>query len=78
MVMGMCMLRKRKPYGEYPACDHLNVALRYLLDSADKNRIPIEEIVYAIEKSNGYFYDDVKNALAQNNILWYGERKDND
>lgn len=37
----------------------------------------IKQIVYAIEKSNGYFFDDVKNDLAQNNILWYRERKDN-
>jgi hypothetical protein len=75
MVMGMKLFSKRKPYGEYPACDHLNVALRYLLDRADENRIPIEEIVYAISKSNGYFYDDVKDALMENNILWYGERR---
>jgi transcriptional/translational regulatory protein YebC/TACO1 len=75
--MGMWMFRKRKPYGEYPACDHLNVALRYLLDSADKNRIPIEEIVYAITKSNGYFYDDVKDALTKNNFYGFGEREDN-
>lgn len=76
--MGMKLFKKRKPYGEYPACSHLNVALRYLLDSADENRIPIEEIVYAITKSDGYFFDDVRDALMGNNILWYGERKEND
>lgn len=76
--MVMRMFRKRKPYGEYPACEHLNVALQYLLDRADENRIPIEEIVYAISKSNGYFFDDVKNELVENNILWFGERKDNE
>ena len=70
------MFRRRNPYGEYPACSHLNVALRKLLDRADENRVAIEEIVYAITKSNGYIHDDVKNALAKNNILWYGERKD--
>lgn len=76
--MGMWMFRKRKPYGEYPACDHLNCALRKLLGNAEENRVAIEEIVYAITKSNGYIYDDVKNALVKNNILWYGERKDNE
>ena len=75
--MVMRVFRSRKPLGEYPACEHLNVALRYLLDSADENRIPIEEIVYAISKSNGYFFDDVKNELVENNILWFRERKDN-
>ena len=71
----MKLFKKRKQYGEYPACEHLNVALRYLLDSADENRIPIEEIVYAITKSGGYFFDDVKDALMESNILWYGERR---
>lgn len=72
------MFKKQKMLGEYPACDHLNIALRKLLGSADENRVAIEEIVYAITKSNGYFCDDVKNALVKNNILWYGERKDNE
>ena len=76
MVMGM--FRKRKPFGEYPACDHLNCALRKLLDSAEENSVAIEEIVYAITKSNGYIYDDVKDALTKNNVLWFGERKDNE
>ena len=71
------MFRRRNPYGEYPACSHLNVALRKLLDRADENRVAIEEIVYAITKSHGYIHDDIENALVKNNILWYGERKDN-
>ena len=74
----MGMFRKRKLFGEYPACDHLNCALRKLLGSADENRVAIEEIVYAITKSNGYIYDDVKDALTKNNVLWFGERKDNE
>ena len=76
MVMGM--FRKRKPFAEYPACDHLNIALRALLDNADENRFAIEEIVFAITKANGYFYDNVKDLLRKNNVLWFGERKDND
>ena len=73
----MGMFRKRKPFAEYPACDHLNIALRTLLDNADENRVAIEEIVYALTKSYGYIYDDVKDALTKNNVLWFGERKDN-
>lgn len=76
--MGMRMFRKRNPYGEYPACDHLNIALRELLDSADEIRGAIEEIVFAITKSNGYIPDDVKEALTKNNVLWFGERKDHE
>lgn len=70
------MFRKRKRFGEYPACDHLNIALQKLLGNADENRSAIEEIVYAITKSNGYIYDDVKDALTKNNVLWYGERRE--
>ena len=72
----MRIFRRLNPYGEYPACGHLNVALRKLLEKADENRVAIEEIVYAITKSQGYIYDDVKNALVKNSILWFGERKD--
>ena len=71
------MFKKQKMLGKYPACDHLNCALRKLLGSADENRVAIEEIVYAITKSNGYIYDDVKDSLKKNNVLWFGERKDN-
>lgn len=48
---------------EYPACDHLNVALDYLLKNAEENRRAIEEICYAIVKAGGYFYAHVANAL---------------
>ena len=70
----MKLFRTRKPIGEYPACDHLNLALIKLLCNVDENRLAIEEIVFAITKSNGYFYGDVREALAINNILWFGER----
>ena len=74
----MNLFRKQKPFDEYPACDHLNIALRILLDNADENIGAIEEIVFAITKANGYFYDNVKDLLRKNNVLWFGERKDND
>ena len=70
------MFKKRKPYGEYPACDHLNIALQKLLDSADENRVAIKEILYAITKSNGYFYDNVKDALLKKGFTVYGERRE--
>lgn len=57
------MFKKRKMLGKYPACDHLNIALLKLLDSADENRGAIEEILYAIAKSNGYLYANVNDAL---------------
>ena len=35
------MFKKRKRLGEYPACDHLNIALIKLLENADENRVAI-------------------------------------
>lgn len=50
----------------YPECDHLNVALRFLLREPEKNKTAIEEIYCALMKTNGYFYNDVKKSLLEN------------
>lgn len=50
----------------YPECDHLNIALRFLLKKPEENKAAIEEIYFTIVKTNGYFYDDVKEALKEN------------
>ena len=70
------MFKKRKMLGEYPACDHLNIALMKLLETTDENRVAIQEIMYAITKSNGYFYDCVKDALLKKGFAVYGERSE--
>lgn len=46
-----------KSISRYPACDHLNMALWYLLKNPAENRDAIGEIAYAISKSGGYIYD---------------------
>jgi transcriptional/translational regulatory protein YebC/TACO1 len=61
--------------GEYPACDHLNIALMKLLENADENKVAIQEILYAITKSNGYFYDHVKDELLKKGFAVYRERR---
>lgn len=53
---------KNRNWG-YPECDHLNVALRLLLESPFPDHKAIREICYAIIKANGYFYEDVKEML---------------
>ena len=70
------MFKKRKMLGEYPACDHLNIALKKLLENTDENRVAIQEILYAITKSNGYIYDYVKDALLEKGFAVYGERRE--
>lgn len=48
---------------EYPACDHLNIAILHLLNEDAKIEAAIEEICLAIEKSGGYFYGVVEEEL---------------
>lgn len=57
---------KIKRIFEYPECDHLNIALRFLLKDPERNRVAIEEIYFALKRTNGYFYDDVKESLYEN------------
>lgn len=59
------MLTKKKNsiFGRYPSCDHLNNALRYLKDGDRDNAIL--EIIFAIEKANGYFYEDIASFAEQ-------------
>lgn len=53
---GMNTKKKNSLLGKYPSCDMLNNALRFLRDG--NTDCAIEEIVFAIEKANGYFYED--------------------
>lgn len=48
----------------YPECEHLNIALRFLLKNPEQNKLAIEEIYFALMKTNGYFYEDVALNLA--------------
>ncbi len=61
--------------GTYPACDHLNCALGYLLDDAEENRTAIEEICYAITKSGGYFYSQIASMLTIQGFGHFVSRK---
>lgn len=61
----MKLLQRFKNWA-YPECDHLNIALRFLLKKPEENKLAIEEIYFALRKTNGYFYDDVKKALYEN------------
>lgn len=59
------LLRQFKKKWTYPECDHLNIALRFLLRKPEENKAAIEEIYFALRKANGYFYDDVKEKLEE-------------
>lgn len=56
---------KNTRFGMYPACDHLNCALHFLMKNPDNKAIAIEEILYAIFKANGYLYEHLKPELKE-------------
>lgn len=53
----MNIKKKNALFGKYPSCDMLNNALRFIqngeIDAA------CSEIIFAIEKAGGYFYEDI-------------------
>lgn len=69
------MLTKKKNafFGQYPSCDHLNNALRYLKDGDEDTAIL--EIVFAIEKADGYFYEDVAPFVKQKRSEYRNQNK---
>ena len=54
-----------KLISRYPACEHLNMALWYLLKKPEENREAISEIVYAILKSCGYINESLEKTLKE-------------
>lgn len=49
--------KKNALFGRYPSCDMLNDALRLMRDG--KTESACEEIIFAIEKADGYFHEDI-------------------
>ena len=49
--------KKNALFGRYPSCDMLNNALRFIHEG--KIDAACQEIVFAIEKADGYFYEDI-------------------
>lgn len=58
-------------FGEYPSCDHLNNAIRFLLKG--NTHEAIEEIEQAIYKANGYFHEDIEKLLTEHKETNDGE-----
>lgn len=60
--------KKNALFGRYPLCDMLNNALRFIhegkIDSA------CEEIVFAIEKADGYFHEDIVPIVENVKSYW--------
>lgn len=65
----MLFKKKQNKMRGYPACDHLNNALRRLLQAPFIDEYAIEEICWAIKKSGNYFKSDVNKMLYDNGFL---------
>jgi hypothetical protein len=53
---------------KYPACEHLNMALWYLLKKPEENRDAIGEIVYAIVKSRRVYSRLLRKIIERNGV----------
>lgn len=63
---------KNSIYGQYPSCDMINNALRFLLDCKIEDQdihCAISELKFAILKADGFFHKDVKEKLIQRGFL---------
>ena len=58
-------------FGQYPCCDFLNRALRYLLKEENPNEKAINEICWAIFRADGYFFEDVEALLKEKQMFRY-------
>lgn len=65
------LLRRKtnRQLAKYPACEHLNQALWFLLKNPETNREAIGEIVYAIVKSGGYIHEIYEEALKEMGVI---------
>ncbi len=52
---------KNAIFGKYPCCDHVNNAIRFILDG--KTDAAMEELVQCIYKSDGYLHEDLQEKV---------------
>ena len=60
--------KKNALFGRYPSCDMLNNALRYIREGKIDNAC--SEIIFAIEKADGYFHEDNVPIVEKVKIHW--------
>ena len=65
----MLFRKKKDRLGQYPSCDMLNNAMRFLFEGdVTSNMRVIEEIMYAIIKADGFFHESNFDKL-----VYYGK-----
>ena len=61
-------------FGRYPSCDMLNNALRFLREG--KTDYAMLEIIFAIDKADGYFHDDNLETVEKARHDWQVKHSD--
>jgi hypothetical protein len=65
----MFFKKKNARFGRYPSCDMLNNAIRFIHDGHTESALM--EIIFAIEKADGYFYEDLKPIVGEAKEKWW-------
>jgi tellurite resistance-related uncharacterized protein len=65
----MFFKKKNARFGTYPSCDMLNNAIRFIRSGNTESALM--EIIYAIEKADGYFYEDIKPVVEEVKRKWW-------
>lgn len=65
----MFFKKKNARFGRYPSCDMLNNAIRFIHNGDTESALM--EIISAIEKADGYFYEDVKPVTDEVKRRWW-------
>ena len=60
--------KRNARFGRYPSCDMLNNALRFISNGNIDDAC--SEIVFAIEKADGYFHEDLIPIVENVKISW--------
>ena len=55
--------KKNALFGRYPSCDMINNAMRFILQG--KPEVAFTELAHAISKADGYFHEDVAEAVKE-------------
>lgn len=69
----MNIKKKNALFGRYPSCDMLNNALRFI--NQGNIGSACAEIVFAIEKADGYFHDDIAPIVETVKNCWGMEHR---
>lgn len=65
----MFFKKKNARFGKYPSCDMLNNAIRFIRNGDTESALM--EIISAIEKADGYFYEEVKPIVDKTKEKWW-------